>query len=367
MKKLRLSLCVFLCLSVFVFAAGCSGERPRTADFICFNSLVTVCVYDKPLSDDAVNEIKTAFTALEREFSTTGGMFTEALNSADKDVLVPISSHGRAVYRAAKAVYEFTDGKFNPAVYPLVELWGFSPDKYNRPGVTFTPPTSEQINAVISGGITDFNKIELNEDETAAFKKDGAVKIDLGGILKGYAADLAGEILVKRGYTSGYVSAGTSSISLINVDKLLVRHPEAYETPSSPNALLSINCKDKTLSVSSSGVYERYNEFNGVKYPHLIDPETGRPTSGSVTSATITGVDGATADALTTALCLCDFTETDYAATELVSLIKKIAEKYPNAGIYAAAKCEGGKYVITNAKENSDFTLKDGAYKILTV
>lgn len=367
MKKLRLSLCVFLCLSVFVFAAGCSGERPRTAEFICFNSLVTVCVYDKPLSDDAVNEIKTAFTALEREFSTTGGTFTAALNSADKDVLVPISSHGRAVFNAAKAVYGFTAKKFNPAVYPLTDLWGFSPDKYKRPGFDFTLPTEEEIKAVLTRGILDFDKVKLSEDKTAAFKTDGAVKIDLGGILKGYAADLAGEILVKHGYTSGYASVGSSSIRLINVDKLLVRHPEAYENQSAPNALLSINCKNKTLSVSSSGVYERYNEYEGIKYPHVIDPVTGRPTSGSVTCATVTGVDGATADALTTALCLCDFSATDYSETELAALIKKIAEKYPGAGIYAAAKCESGKYVITNAKENSDFTLKDGAYKVLTV
>lgn len=367
MKKFRLSLCVFLSLFVFVFAVGCSGEKPRTAEFICFNSLVTVCVYDKPLSDEVVNEIKTTFTALEKEFSTTDGTFTSVFNAAEKNVPVPLSSHGRAVYDAAKAVYESTDGKFNPAVYPLIDLWGFTPDKYKRPGLTFTPPAEEQITAVLDGGITDFNKIKLTDDKTAAFKTDGAVKIDLGGILKGYAADLAGEILAEYGYASGYVSAGSSSIRLFNVDKLLVRHPEAFVSQTAPNALLSINCKDKTVSVSTSGVYERYNEYDGVKYPHVIDPATGRPTNGKVTSATVTGVDGATADALTTALCLCDFTETDYAETELAALIKKIAEKYPGAGIYAAAKCESGKYVITNEKENSDFTLKDGAYKVFTV
>lgn len=367
MKNIRLALCAFFCITVFVFATGCSDKKPNTAEFICFNSLISICAYDKPLEDEAIAEIKQTFTSLENEFSVTDGTFTAALNSAKTNAPIAGSDRLSEVLSLAKDVYLFTDGKFNPAVYPLTELWGFSPDKFHRADKPFVPPTDEQISGLLNSGATDFNAVIFTDDKTAVYKTNGAVKIDFGGILKGYAADLAGDILARHGHTSGYVSAGSSSIRLINANKLLVRHPEAYTGGNSTNAILSINCEKQTLSVSTSGVYERFNEYGGIKYPHIINPATGRPASGAVTSATVTGVDGGFADALTTALCLCDFNASNFADTELVALIKKTVNRFPLAGVYVAISDESGKYVVTNKKERSDFTLKDRAYKILYV
>jgi thiamine biosynthesis lipoprotein len=142
-------------------------------------------------------------------------------------------------------------------------------------------PTAAQIEAVLPA--VNYRNLELDpQRRTIRFTRDG-VRIDLGGIAKGYAVDRGIAILQARGIRHALVSAGGDS--RIIGDRfgkpwiVGIRHPDHKE-----QVIARIPLVD--TAISTSGDYERYFDENGVRYHHIIDPATGRPAS-KVRSATV--------------------------------------------------------------------------------
>ena len=143
------------------------------------------------------------------------------------------------------------------------------------------------------------------ERRTVRFTQAG-VRIDLGGIAKGYAVDRCSELLRARGIVHATVSAGGDSrmIGSRNVDATAqtqarpwmvgVRDPRRDGEFAAVIPLLD-------SAVSTSGDYERYFDADGKRFHHIIDPDTGRSANG-VRSATIIGPDATTTDALSTSV-----------------------------------------------------------------
>jgi thiamine biosynthesis lipoprotein len=165
-----------------------------------------------------------------------------------------------------------TEGAFD-ITYASV---GFMYDFHRR-----LKPTEAQIEAALPA--VNYRNLELDpKRRTIHFTRDG-VRIDLGGIAKGYAVDRGIAILQARGIRHALVSAGGDS--RIIGDRfgkpwiVGIRHPDHKE-----QVIARIPLVD--TAISTSGDYERYFDENGVRYHHIIDPATGRPAS-KVRSATI--------------------------------------------------------------------------------
>ena len=123
----------------------------------------------------------------------------------------------------------------------------------------------------------------------------------------------------------------------------------------------------KNLSVSTSGDYEKFHlSLDGQKYCHIIDPETGYPPNTGIASVTLLGVDGALSDALTTALCLKNYTPNADNCT-LTDFTKIILQEYPAAWIFIVYEKEGQKILLTNRSQNLEFTLNDNEYVIKNI
>jgi thiamine biosynthesis lipoprotein len=144
----------------------------------------------------------------------------------------------------------------------------------------------------------DFKLVEVDRlAGTVRFLAPG-VRINLGGIAKGYAVERAVSLLRSRGIRHGIVTAGGDSRLL--GDRLGqpfmvgIRDPRRDE-----EVVLSIPLEDE--AISTSGDYERYFEEDGKRYHHIIQPATGLP-AGGVRSATIVGPDAVLTDALSTAV-----------------------------------------------------------------
>ena len=142
-------------------------------------------------------------------------------------------------------------------------------------------PTEAQIEAALPA--VNYRNLELDpKRRTIHFTRDG-VRIDLGGIAKGYAVDRGIAILQARGIRHALVSAGGDS--RIIGDRfgkpwiVGIRHPDHKE-----QVIARIPLVD--TAISTSGDYERYFDENGVRYHHIIDPATGHPAS-KVRSATV--------------------------------------------------------------------------------
>ena len=144
----------------------------------------------------------------------------------------------------------------------------------------------------------DYRLVELDEDgNTIRFLKEG-VRINLGGIAKGYAVERGAAILEAGGVRHGIVTAGGDS-QLIGDRRgrpwmIGIRDPRE-------DGQVAISIPLEGEAISTSGDYERYFDEDGIRYHHIISPESGTPAAG-VHSATVFGPDAVMTDALSTSV-----------------------------------------------------------------
>lgn len=157
-------------------------------------------------------------------------------------------------------------------------------------------PSTAQLKRSLSA--VNYRHVQLNPTKgTVRFARAG-VRIDLGGIAKGYAVDTSIDVLKRRGITKALVTAGGDSRVLGDHGgrpwHVGIRDPRRQDESV---ALLPL----VDAAVSTSGDYERYFEAGGVRYHHILNPKTGRSPS-ELRSVTIIGSDGTTTDALSTSV-----------------------------------------------------------------
>ena len=146
--------------------------------------------------------------------------------------------------------------------------------------------------------VIDYRNLQLDaEAKTIAFTKQG-VSIDLGGIGKGYAVDRGIKILEELGISQAMVGAGGDS--RIIGDRRGEPWVVGIKNPRSKLENVAV-LPLMDVSVSTSGDYERFFEQAGVRYHHIIDPDTG-DSAREVRSVTIIGAEAATTDALSTSV-----------------------------------------------------------------
>ncbi|MGX5201657.1 FAD:protein FMN transferase [Aliikangiella sp. IMCC44632] len=157
-------------------------------------------------------------------------------------------------------------------------------------------PTASQIDQLRSA--INYRNIQLNPQTQEVFFTDKRVKIDLGGIGKGYAVDRSIQILQRHGIQNAFVNAGGDSRIIGRKNSRLwyigIKHPR------NPDKLLA-NMPLENVALSTSGDYERFFELEGKRYHHIIDPKTG-DSAREIQSATIIADDSITADALSTSV-----------------------------------------------------------------
>lgn len=358
MRKIK-KLLLFILTLIFCSTCFACSKSGSAVDFYAFDTVIHVETHDSTLSKHTQTELNQLFVSLSQEFACNYQTSTiYKLNGATEQSEIQISERVMQVFNLSKSFYYFTDKKFNPAVYPLVKLWQF--DDYDYSLQNFTPPNHQDVLALL-GETVNFDNILLNQQALTVSKTNPQTKIDFGGILKGYAVDKAFEILSNAGHKSGYISIGGSSLYLLSVNSLSIRHPRATtETPT----IISVNGKYlNSVAVSTSGDYEKYHENNGIKYNHIISPLTGYPTDTGIISATIVGANGSFGDAVTTAMCLMEHS-LGSKNSELTCFINKILLEYPDCIVFAVYNKDGAKEVVTNKNQGEYFTLLDNSYSI---
>ena len=208
----------------------------------------------------------------------------------------PISSSMVDVFSAARRVSEETNGAFDVTVMPLVNLWGFGPQK-NHHLQTITIPTQEQLNRIAE--IVGFEKLELDKSFTSWKKSHQDVSVDFSGIAKGYAVDQVSTKLFELGCNDHLVDIGGElRASGKKVDGTSWRL--AVEKPSISGGIQAvINISE--MSVASSGDYRNFYTHNGKRFSHTIDPRTLKPIEHNLASVTVLDPIASRADALATA------------------------------------------------------------------
>jgi thiamine biosynthesis lipoprotein len=193
----------------------------------------------------------------------------------------------KEVYDLAQVVTRETDGAFDITVAPLSDLWDFkSPDA--------SIPDAEDI--AKEAAKVDASKVHLDGNTLSFDSRD--TMIDLGALVKGYAADEMAAYLKSEGVSSGLINLGGNVLTIgSKPDGSMWRI--GIRKPFDSDAIIdTVEVSDQT--VVSSGVYERYFEQDGVIYHHILDPDTGYPIENGIWGDSIICSSSLQGDALST-------------------------------------------------------------------
>ena len=251
-----------------------------------FDTVVTLTLYGAP--DGLIDEVWAACARYEGLLSKTIDTSDVARINAAKGKPVTVDPETWEILRRAKEINQLTGGAFSITLAPVTALWSFTGMVNNA------VPTDEARLANLP--LVDDQKIELGENYTVTLP--AGMQIDLGGIAKGYIADKVAEFLRDK-ITAAVISLGGNVYTVGQKPDgsrfgVGITNPE--NTSFSKAVIYTGDC-----TVVTSGTYERGFNFGGVRYHHILDPETGWPSQSDLVSATFVMDSSLTADALATA------------------------------------------------------------------
>lgn len=388
MKKVCAVLSILLALVVLCSCGKADNFRYKR-DVESFNTSSLLYIYDDFTKTSSVERFESVWSEVEKmmaEIEESVAVDIETsdvyrLNHAKCGERVSVSAVTADIFMKAKTAYEKSGGSYDPTVYPLVDLWGFSPrfsddyepkmpyDRKRSVDDSIPIPDEKYIEAFKS--LVGFDKVELIAENGEYFivknieavVVDGSsyeAMLDFGGIAKGYAAEKALALLREKGYLEGYFSCGTSSIAFLESGAMSANDKcfalsirKSRGTNESGNAYASVNVKN--ACVSSSGDYEKYYELDGVRYCHIIDTKTGRPinttenTSEYIMSVTLIGDDAAVLDGLSTGV--------------MTMTVKDAKNFLKRNGINAVVSYfKDGEYRVYTTLQKTDVEIKDENY-----
>lgn len=310
--KFKRSLIYVLIVIVMTSAIlGCQksdNQRPLTRTEFLMDTVITLKMYDQKdnkILDEAVNRLK----EIEEIMSAT--IDTSDISLINKNSgIKPVKVHDDVYYVIQQAKYfaRITKGAYEPTIGPLVDLWNITgTDKDERHSI----PTEEEIKKRMA--LVDYNDLELMDNNHVYLKREG-MKLDLGGIVKGYAADEVKRIFIENGIESAIIDLGGNVYALgkkENGEAWRIGIQDPFEVTGSYLGILSVEDK----SIVTSGDYERFFIYEGQKYHHIIDSKTGYPSENEVAGVSIISDKSIDGDALSTALFILGVDE----GTELIN------------------------------------------------
>ena len=353
--RLGVILLLLICLSML----GCedSSLPPEQSDLreysrenFIMNTLVTIRVYS---SDPALGKraLAEAFAEFQRIDKLSNRFAEKNLPHPElSDVYrvnknaglkpVKVSNDTLAMLDRSQYFAGLSEGAFDVTVGPLMDLWGFGKERYQVPSAT-------QLESALA--LVGYKRILINETEKTVFLREKGMEIDLGGVAKGYATDMAVQKLRQIGIKSAIINAGGSIYALgLKPDGSPWR--TGIRDPRDVDKIIAV-LEVRDAAVVSYGDYERYFIRDGVRYHHILDPVTGQPARKLI-SSTIVAPQATDADLLSTAIFVLGSSEG-----------KKLIEEMPNTSA-VLVDASGVINCSTELAEQIEF-IEDTGYQVL--
>lgn len=272
---------------------GCSAP----SYFVEFSLSQNVYSQGEKLSKSEIARLQEDISALlheiESQVSTeTEGSDIDRINGAKAGEKVYVGEHTAAMLEICGQLYKQTGGAFSPALYNLSQLWGFTPEFEGMYTVPRAEPSSQEIAEALS--VSSFDDVRVEGNVVVKEKDD--VRLDLGGIAKGYMSDCVRALIAER-YPdfSGTFSVMSNSVLMgqKQEDAAGLGYTATLENPradvtggvSANGALYFTGLSD--VAVSTSADNYRFYVYDGTLYKHIIDPFTGKPSQNGVISITV--------------------------------------------------------------------------------
>jgi len=281
-----------LLLVLMLLLTGCSKTSVYSGTVFTMDTYATIKIYSKKDSEEIYNSCISKLNELASRYDVfSSDSYLYKLNVAGTTNGIGTDSFIINVFNLAKS----TGYAFDPAIFPVSQIW----EQERNKGEDASVPDRATIEAALKKAT--MNNVQYDESTGQITLKNGA-SIDLGGAVKGYATNELINILEQSGAESAVIDLGGNVLVYGkpvsgNTWTVGIRAPRDNDL----GYIATLSLPD-TISVVTSGDYERYFEVNGVRYHHIIDPKTGYPTDNGLMSVTIISKDSLKADVYSTAV-----------------------------------------------------------------
>ncbi|MCA9230925.1 MAG: FAD:protein FMN transferase [Planctomycetales bacterium] len=206
----------------------------------------------------------------------------------------PVSAETAQVVEFALRVAVDSLGAFDPTVGPVVNLWGFGPEKPRK-----QPPSADEIAAALLR--IGHAKLGVRSNPPALRKSNADLYVDLSAIAKGFGVDEISQLLSELGYANSMVEIG-GEVRTRGSKPGGEAWRIGVEKPDSRSRSLQRVFQLHDSALATSGDYRNFFEHEGVRYSHTIDPATARPVQHKLATVSVLADSCLEADALATAL-----------------------------------------------------------------
>lgn len=306
---------ILLIIAALITGAGCTqgDAKYQYVFFDVFDTVTELTIYaeNEAAAADAARAAHERLIYLNKLYDIYNkyddAVSLMAVNASAAKAPVSVSDETMALLKFAKEAYTLTGGRVNAAMGSVLSIW----HDYREAGL------EDEANAALppmellekAAEHTDINSIVLDEANGTVFFTDSMVRLDVGAIAKGFAGQLVMDELSLR-IGEGQISAALLSLGgNVCAAGAKPNGEEWHIAVQSPRG----EGNAATVSIASgyvitSGDYQRYYTVNGIRYNHIIDPDT-LMSADKHASVTVISSDGALADALSTALFIMDTDE----------------------------------------------------------
>lgn len=283
-----------LAFLVLVLTLTACHKPIEQAQFYIFGTLVDITLsdVDKDRAEEIFTEVQQDLQQMHNDWHPwEPGMLVDINRAFRQGRCAALDSQLKYLIEASQDMEQLTAGSFNAGIGDLIDLWGFHTSEFP---ILSPPPASEDI-SYLAAQRPSTQSIYFEADTVCS--SNPATQLDFGGIAKGYAVDLIVDKLQRMGVDAAIVNAGGDLRAYSKVDhqywRIAVRHPQ--------QGLIGLIEIDQDEAVFTSGNYQRYVEYDGQRYAHILNPKSGWPVA-DVVSVTVLGNNGLHADAAATAL-----------------------------------------------------------------
>lgn len=251
---------------------------------------ITVVANDKYCADENINDAVNEIKRIEKLFTTfDDNSQTNQINKMAGVRPVKVDREVFDLIQRSIRISKITQGAFD-ITYGSIDksLWNFDKAMTSLPDAATAKSMVHLIN---------YGNVLLNEKDSTVMLKHKGMRIGFGGIGKGYAAEMAKNLLKQKGVKSGVVNA-SGDLTAWGLQANKKPWTIGISSPDNANQIFSyLNISD--MAVATSGNYEKYVLINGKKYSHTVNPKTGLPVTG-IKSVTIITPNAEIADAMAT-------------------------------------------------------------------
>ena len=219
-------------------------------------------------------------SAVEESFNRIAELekiFEEDLNriESNADKFVEIHSETFELLEESQKISEETQGSWDITIGSALKIWDFDQAKI---------PSEDQISQ--AKNLVDFKNLTLDKKNQRAKISRAGVKLDLGGIAKGFAADEVRKIFDQYQIRSGLIQIGASTICAVGKKSDGSKWKIGLKNPRDTSKILrTIELEDQTIS--TSGDYEKFFISEGIRYHHILDPKTCAPVQNGIASVSV--------------------------------------------------------------------------------